>query len=115
MIDCTRAKARLAVLRSAPGIHYDEFIATPTAANICRTQCLGNHFGQMNERGIANCMAMLVIDVLEIVQIEKNHCKRLAGPLRTCRFTGKYLLQSSTIKSAGQWVMAGVLAGFAQR
>jgi hypothetical protein len=59
-------------------------------------------------------MAKLVIDALEIVQIEKNHCERLAGSLRTRRFTGKYFVQSSTIQSAGQWVMTGVLAGFAQ-
>src|ERR1035437_8082541 len=74
-----------------------KFFATPTTAKIGRAQCFRDNPRQVNERGVAHCMPMSVIDVFEIIQVNESQGERLAGPSRSRHFASKRIVHSSAI------------------
>jgi hypothetical protein len=58
---------------------------------------------------------MLVVHALEVVQVDQRQRQWLPGAQCPSRFPGKRFRHAATIERSGQGIMAGYVAGFAER
>jgi len=70
---------RVSVVRSAVDEH-DEFIAAHAPDRVGTAQCTGEPGGHRDKQPVTGLMAERVVDVLEIVQVEKQRRTSRRGP-----------------------------------
>src|ERR1700676_5782451 len=57
-------------------LQYSELVAAETGDEIARSDALLESLGNLSEESIADCMAECIVNILEIVEIEKKDRER---------------------------------------
>ena len=78
MFDALLRRHGAALIHTAQ--QHDEFVASHTGGAVGGVHRLGQHLARAPQHGIAHCMALLIIDDLEAVEVNGNDAQR-PGPL----------------------------------
>ena len=103
-LDDARSPARTAV-----GQHAEEFLATQPPDAVDHPQALAQQRRQGTDHQVPGGMAVLVVDVLEMVQVDHHRAGRRAQPMRAFEFGGQVFLDETVLEQAGERVARGGL------
>ena len=87
---------------------YHEFIAADAGDDVLRTEEFANFSGKLGQYGIADQMAMVVVDLLEIIQVDDQQGRLLLGGAVE-KFAFHLLLGSILVEQLGKGIPFGLV------
>lgn len=88
-----------------------EFIAAQTSDNVALAQVLDQGLGDMFDDGVASRVAKPIIDLLESIQVDKDHAKRRTIALGQRYLARQFTLERAAIEDRAQGVTIGQPGG----
>lgn len=89
-----------------------KLLAAEPPQNIHAAQACPAGFGDCVKHKVPGAMAVLVVDMLEVIEIEQNHAQRPPVAPRPCHLGVEAMVQPPPAQRAGQAVGGGELAQF---
>ncbi len=94
------------------GQQNDEFVATQAGYGVNVAYLLFQALGDALEQQVADRVAKAVVDVLEAVEVQEQHCALAVGHLRAGEYALQPVFEQGAIGQAGQRVMVGLIVEF---
>ena len=98
---------RQGIGRFAFGQHEQELLATPAHGRLAGHEAVAHDVGDGAQHGVARGVAVVVVDVLEVVDVGHDDGERLAGGRRGGAGLGQHGRTVATAENAGEHVGAG--------
>ena len=86
---------------------HRELIAAEPGEHVGLTQPRGEHFGGLDDRLVAGVMPERVVDELEVVQVEHDHCAPAAIARRAHPMGVELTLEAAAVQQPRQRVVVG--------
>jgi hypothetical protein len=92
------------------GQQHEKLLAAPARDEVALAQAAGQAAPDAPQHPVADGMAEVVVDLLEVIHVDQHHGARLAAALQRDEFELAALVGGQPVRQAGQRVMAGEMA-----
>ena len=80
----------------------------PRRASVFFAQSSLEEQGHLSEQFVSGKVATVVVDLLEAVEVEKEHCKFIAASLNAGQRLLESVLEFAPVEKAGQCIVSGL-------
>ena len=100
LLDTVRENLRALVVRV--GREDFEFLAAVAGDHVAESRGLAEQPAHLAQHLVAGEMAVLVVDALEVIHVEREHRKRLAPAHRARHFTRRKLVEPAPVETSAE-------------
>ena len=90
------------------GEEQEELVSAEAAEVVVGAEAFGDGFDYSAEGGVSGCVALVVVDGLEVVYVDEGDGELLWAAADALELDGEFLLDAAAVEGAGEGVLEGL-------